>query len=903
MKDSCGIRCTNLGKFWSALLPLFLVCCLVLKTLPADALQAGTVTVEDLSSIGRDEFLDIFGIREGTVFDADTVRLGIKRAFLKGLFEDISVTVSQGEQPDVVIRVHEKDFIRKVVVRGDFQIAEKTIRKHMMLMEDQVMRYDLLEDAAAALARDLAVYGFPGAAVSFSVEKTDRPYRVDLVVAVRTGDPLIIKTVRVAGADTDVVQGANISAGDIYNRVALEEKLQKVRETLKKEGYLNPSVGPYTYENGELTIPVSLGKKVEVSFEGNDALSSNRLLKEITFFQIGIFNDEAVDETVDRMISLYHAEGYPSAQVAPVITADGDMVRVAYFIFEGERIKVGSVVFKGARLPASRLREVISMREHEYFNSDVIERDKDSLREFYTALGFLEMVIKDVDVHIDLEGGLAAITFDIDEGLKTEIALIDIAGGAPDVREKLLSLVRIKTGDPYNEVDISDARYRILDYYSTLGYPQIDVDIRRTVENNKATVIFQVVEGAKKIIGKTIVTGNMQTRYRVIRRELDVKEGEPFNFRTISHIRQRLYKLGLFTDVDVEVIHREKDQNDLLVRLKEAYAGSVEFGLGFAEYERLRGFAEVRYRNLWGMNRQGLIRTELSSLEQRYILQFQEPWFMDRPLPFRAYLLYENRKEINIANGDTRYKLERYTASAGFEKKLTEKFKGELFYELSYVNTTEVQPDVILSKEDAGTLAISSIRPGLVFDTRDNPFNPKKGFLASVSLKVASPVFFSETHFVKLVMYGSAFRGLSRNIVLAVSMRGGVAYGFGDTDELPIVERFFLGGRSTVRGYEQDTLGPKGNDNNPTGGNAFLMTNLELRAAIGKGFGLVPFVDAGSVWIKPGDFSVSDIKYTTGLGLRYDTPVGPLRIDYGIKLNKEARESRGAVHFSIGHAF
>jgi len=140
-------------------------------------------------------------------------------------------------------------------------------------------------------------------------------------------------------------------------------------------------------------------------------------------------------------------------------------------------------------------------------------------------------------------------------------------------------------------------------------------------------------------------------------------------------------------------------------------------------------------------------------------------------------------------------------------------------------------------------------------------------------------------------------------MTLALSLRGGVAYGFGGTDELPLVERFFLGGRSTVRGYEQDTLGPKGADNNPTGGNAFLMGNLELRTAVGKGIGIVPFLDAGNVWVKPADFRISDIRYTAGLGLRYETPVGPLRIDYGVKLNKEERESRGAVHFSIGHAF
>ena len=218
------------------------------------------------------------------------------------------------------------------------------------------------------------------------------------------------------------------------------------------------------------------------------------------------------------------------------------------------------------------------------------------------------------------------------------------------------------------------------------------------------------------------------------------------------------------------------------------------------------------------------------------------------------------------------------------------------------VNTFDVKPDVVLTREDTGTLAISGIRPGLIYDTRDNPFDPRKGVLAGITMKVASGILFSETNFAKLAFNASFYKELSKRFVFAYSFRGGVAQGFGDTRELPIVERFFLGGRDTVRGYAQDTLGPKGADGTPTGGNVFLLTNLELRTSLGRGFGLVTFVDAGNVWLKAGDMDLS-LKYTAGLGLRYSTPVGPLRIDYGHKLNREKGESSGEIHFSIGQAF
>ena len=139
-------------------------------------------------------------------------------------------------------------------------------------------------------------------------------------------------------------------------------------------------------------------------------------------------------------------------------------------------------------------------------------------------------------------------------------------------------------------------------------------------------------------------------------------------------------------------------------------------------------------------------------------------------------------------------------------------------------------------------------------------------------------------------------------MVLALAIRGGAAFSFDSTKELPLVERFFLGGRTTVRGFNNDSLGPKGVNNTPTGGNVFALGNSELRLSLGRGFGLVTFLDSGNVWKLVDDVGTK-VRYTAGAGLRYKTPVGPVRIDYGHKLDREPGESQGEVHFSFGHAF
>jgi outer membrane protein insertion porin family len=879
----------------------------------SEAVTVRRVEIRGLSSIGREEFLDIFGIKEGTRVDADMVEDAIKRTFLKGIFDDIQVRVPDGENPVVEVDVKERDFIRKVIISGESALGTKRVKTLFILKEGEVMRYDLIETAVKDLREKVAKYGYPDAKISVTTEKTDHPSRVNVRLTVDTGAPLVIKRIRIdispsspsfeSGGERVLYRAMELNVGDIYDQHRVDQDVTRIRSFLKAQGFYRPSVGPYSYRDGELEIAVNPGRHMSVSIAGNDVISTSRLMKAVPFFDFEDFNDELVQEAVDRMLSLYHAEGYPFAEIAPVISSNDNDIKVSFFVFEGARVKVNSITFLNAGVPENRLKEVMSLKEGDPYNPDQVERDKGSLTEFYSALGYLDAAIKSIDVKIDKTSNTAAIIVDVDEGKKTVIGSIDVTGVNDALRKKLITISGIHAGSAYNEVDISDARFRLLEYLTASGHSPADVVVERVVEDYKAAITFRVREGSKEFFGKTIVTGNRMTKYEVIRRELQYREGDPYSPRFLSGVRQRLYRLGLFTSVDVEAIDDGNNRKDIIIRVSEGDPGSIELGFGYGNYEKFRGFVQIGYDNLWGKDKKVMLRTEVSSLQRRVILQYSEPWFMGINLPFRTFFLYEYKKEFNPANKEILYRLNRYAVSSGVEKQLSSRTKAELYYQFDVVNTYDVLPDVILSREDTGTLAISSIKPAVVFDTRDNPFDPKKGILAGISVKATSLLLLSQTNFVKLEAYGSNFQKLSNRIVLAFSARGGVAYGYHKTNELPIEERFFLGGRSTVRGYDQDTLGPKGADGNPTGGNAYLMGNLELRISVGRGFGIVPFLDSGNVWVEANQIDPLQLKYTTGIGLRYSTPVGPLRVDYGYKLNREQGESHGEIDFSIGQAF
>ncbi len=894
-----------LGKFFLIISHfIFLIFSfLMFSASEVECATVGEIEINGLYSIGKEELLDLLDIKTGKQIDKESVRRGIKRAFLIGLFEDISIETTDGEKTKVTVTVKERDFIEKIYVEGEYALSKKFIKNAFSLKEGQVMRYDMLGAAIEQLRNEIAKRGFPHALINTEIKRLQKPYKISVYLHITTGEPERIKKIIITGAAEEIKNVMKLSEGDIYDQTKINKDLDRIKSHFKENGHFKPVVDSYIFTEGTLTIAVNPGKRLNISMEGNSAVSAKALLKEMPFFEVEDFRDDNVEEAIHRMLSLYHKEGYPFAQITSRITSEGELVNLHFFIVEGAEINLRSIHFTGISLPEKNLKEVMSLKEGGMYNPDLMDNDRATIQELYNALGYLSADVEDFQIKYKDDSHEIDIVIRINEGLKTEVEKINVVGTNLISEEEIKKIIKIKPGDPYNEVDISDTRYRIIDLYSSRGFSDVVVSVQRRIEGQKAYVTYQINEGTEIVFGKTIITGNYSTRYEVVKRELPYREDMPFNYQFLSNVRQRLHRLGLFTDVDLEVLDRYDHKKDVLIKLNEGNPGAVEFGLGYGDYERFRGFFDLSYRNLWGMNRQSSFRFEMSSLEKRYLFQYHDPWFFDVPIPFRAVLLYEDRKEINIDTKETRYRLKRYGASAGLEKKLSDSLKAELYYEVSLVETFDVKPDVILSKEDTGTLIISGIRTGIVYDTRDNPFDSKKGILSGVSLKVTSPVFLSETNFIKLIFHLSTYQALTKGIVLALSLRGGVAQGYHDTEELPIVERFFLGGRMTVRGYEQDTLGPKGSDGTPTGGNAFLLGNVEIRSSLGKGIGIVAFLDGGNVWLKAKDMDPANLKYTTGLGLRYNTPIGPIRIDYGHKLQREKGESSGELHFSIGHAF
>lgn len=865
------------------------------------------IEVEGLTRMSQEELIDLICFRVGDRLDRSELSRGIRRAFRKGIFTDIKV-VSEPYDGGIRLKyiVKEIPVVKGITIKGNRWVSPKKLKEIFIFKEGEDFREEFLSRAESELLDFYHKKGFPRASVKITVSK-EAPGKVNIGVSIEEGEPLIIKEIEVPQEVRDYI---DISPGDIYDTEVVEKEVERLKAYYKKRSYIKPIVGPYSFSDGVLKIPVEPGQRLEVYFKENFAISTKRLMKELTFMEDEEVTEESIKEAVERIRRLYLSKGYYYANVAAGMESLEDVIRVTLFIFEGKRVILKAIGFQGITFSPEVLKGIIPLEEEKPFNANLLSDSRESIIRFYNALGYLQADVTEIKKEFKEDGTELYVEFIVNEGPQTTIKEINITGNKAIETAEIRSVIHLRETDPYNVIDVGDARYAIQNLYRRYGYLEARVDVETIIDNGMAFINFYIEEDKPSIIGKVIIRGNRKTRDKIIRREVTLKEGDPFNYEELLRIKQRLYNLGLFDEVSIEILEPEPSAvkedriaRDMLITLREGKAGAVEIGLGYGDYERFRGSFDISYSNLGGYNRRIGFRVNGSSVEQRYAFNFREPWLFNKPnLPFTFFLIKEKKRSINLDTKEVLYRIDKLSILGSIEKDLTRRLKAGISYEYSFVDTKDVKPGVILSREDTGTLGIGSISPSLFYDTRDDPFDPTSGSLNGVVLKFASKAFFSETEFIKATFQSSWFFELKRGLVFATSFRGGVAHASGGIDELPLVERFFLGGRTTVRGYSHDTLGPKSAEGDPTGGNVFALINGEFRISLGRGFGLVTFVDGGNVW-KVIDDVEFPLKYTAGIGLRYRTPVGPVRIDYGHKLNREAGESTGEIHFSFGHAF
>ncbi|MDH4028552.1 MAG: hypothetical protein OEU95_06965, partial [Nitrospirota bacterium] len=565
-----------------------------------------TIEVEGLSRIKKDELLMLIPFRVGDVLDPAELRTGIRRALKKGIFLDIR---AESWPYDGGIRlkytVKEVPVITQVRVRGNRNISARNIIKLLTMKEGDDLREESLEKARSGLHDLYYRKGFHEAEISISVVKAKRA-RAVIKIYIKEGRPYTIEKII---APEEARMHLPLLKGNILDLDVLDPAMEKIKRSYKEKGHIRPLVGPYEIKDGVLTIPVDPGPVLKLYFNGNSVISQGSLKKEVTFLDDEEVSDDIIEEVAENIKKLYLSRGYYYARIAAGIEYREGTTKVTFYIFEGQQVKLTKIDFAGMSISPGSIKKILPLKEGVIYDENLLAGSKDALTGFYNALGYLRMEVTDVVRKFHNNGAEIMLEFVINEGPQTRIREIKIEGSDGIAADMIKEELRLSEGSPYNMTDIGDARYRVLSLYGRRGYPDALVDVESRIDGENALLVFRITEKSPAVIGKIIVRGNRKAKTEVVSREFRAKEGDLYNYDEMLNVRQRLYNLGLFNEVAIEMADTGRkadgrDIRDVLVSLKEGNAGSVELGIGYGDYEKARGSFDITYRNVGGYNRQ-----------------------------------------------------------------------------------------------------------------------------------------------------------------------------------------------------------------------------------------------------------------------------------------------------------
>ena len=769
----------------------------------------------------------------------------------------------------------------------------------------------------------------------------------------------------------ELLRRIGATTGSPFQRPRLQQRLEEYVQRLKQRRYYEAagSLRAVESEDGHtvaLTIAVNAGQPITVRFEG-DPIARDRLNELAPIEREGSVDEDLLEDSETRIETYLRQQGYWKADASVRRESSAGGLAIVFTIKRGAQYRVAAPVeVTGTQaISAAEVAALVPLKTGELFVESHLDAGVNAIRAYYQTRGFASVEIKSGVNETDPPApgeGLVRAAIAVSEGPRSIIGALTIVGNGSIATDELRPLVKIATGDPYFEPKIIEARDALALEYLNRGFASAVITPVPTANQDKSRIdlAFTVQEGPQTIVDHILIVGNTHTDRDVILRELQFRPGQPLGLQDQFESRRRLTSLGLFRRVRItDLAHGSGNEHDVLVTVEEAPATSIGYGGGLEATQRLRstgpegqaeqqlefaprGFFDIGRRNLFGANRSVSLYTRVSLRpkdapdnpeadgtglgfsEYRVVGTYRQPrWFGPNDLTVTAVVEQGIRSTFNFA---------RRGMNTDVVRRLSPSLRISGRYSFSSTRTFDER----LSEEDQATIdrlfprvRLSGFSGAVARDTRDDLLEPARGMFLSGEGTVAARALGGQVGFMKTYMQAFAFRALGTpKLVLATRAAIGLADGFErevpltdadgnplpvesiSVEDLPASERFFAGGDTTIRGYALDSVGaPETISPNgfPTGGNAVLLLNGELRFPVWREVGAVVFVDGGNVFRRVTDFDVGELRGAVGFGLRYRSPVGPIRVDLGFKMDR--REIRGrlerptAIHFSLGQAF
>jgi outer membrane protein insertion porin family len=844
----------------------------------------------------------------GQPLDREAVRRAVELMFATGRFEDVPVELvrdEQGRGVTVVFRPLPAPLLAAVRVEGDRVLSAGALARIARLRPGEPLWRSRLERAARDVGLALARRGMPEALVDADAVRVADG--ADAVFRVHAGPRVTVGRADVEAdspVDTAALrQLARPRAGAIYRKEQADAAAEAMRRQLVRAGRWRAAVELRpTYDPGrgimDLVFHLHPGPQMKVEVRGTpgrgERLASIRdLLRES-----GVSAD-ALAAASEQLETRLRALGYREVVVKLVSEAHESSETLVYQVEPGPRAIAASVELRGAD---PSLLAGLRTRAGRPIVDAALDEDVRALVARLSERGHFEAAF---ETELPEGGGNLAVVFVARPGPSAVVRSVAVEGPAPPTeRDERPPELAVRAGLPYRLAEVARSRDALASAWRRVGYLEVKVrpEISLSPAQDEASIRFVVEPGARNVVDHLVLAGLQRTRPEVVEREMVLRVGEPFSFERVLESQRRLSSLGIFERVSISELDPGREPRAVVVSVQEAPRTTVSWGLGYSEQDRVRGSVELTRRNLWGLGRSASLFARGSFRGSRLLANYREPWLFGKRLDsfVTGFWEQEARTSFDYSRGGG-------TLQVGRTVDLRTSLILRYLLQDTHVYNQRVPIDEI--DRQYRTYTVSGPSASVVFDSRDDPLEPKRGVLLSADAQLSLRGLGGES-FLRGYFQAASVHQLGSDLVLVVSGRLGLAESLAaQTPYLPLPERFFAGGDYGPRGFAEDAVGPQLPGSNgglyPTGGNALVLGGTELRYNVTHSFQLASFLDVGNVYTEVHDIALGALRRSVGLGVRYRTPIGPVRLDWGYVLDRQASDvgSRYRFHFTVGHAF
>ncbi|MBF0227015.1 MAG: outer membrane protein assembly factor BamA [Desulfobacterales bacterium] len=704
--------------------------------------------------------------------------------------------------------------------------------------------------------------------------------------------------------------------GDLF----IPERLSDDLKTIYAMGYFDDIT--IEEDDGQLGKIVTFNVKEkatirEIKIKGESAIEEEDIKETLNLKTGAILNIFKIKNNVQRIDQLYKDKNYHNVEVSyNIIPLEHNQADLEFVIKEHEKSRIKKITFEGnTQFSDKDLKKQMKTNEKGFFywltssgdlNNEDLNQDAARIQFFYQNNGYMNARVSDPEIKYD--GEKIFVKIKIEEGQKFKIGKIDIEGDLKDItdtpKEKIIEGLKISKEKFYKVEELRNDINSLTEMCSDKGYayaeiiPKVDPDPKEL----SANITFTFDKGKKVFFEKINISGNTKTRDKVIRRELPIYEQELYSGQGLKRGIRNLYKLDYFEDIKVNTLKGSSDDKMMLdIEVKEKPTGAFSFGGGYSTVENLFLTFSISQRNFLGRGQTLQAKAEMGGTTDRYTLSFTEPWLFDTRLSV-GFDLYNWQKDYGSYDKDGTGGALRFGYPVFDYTRLYVSYS----YEVSEIRNVDIDaPQAI--KDMSGINVTSSVSTTLLYDSKDRIFNPTEGSEHSFTIQYTGGVLGGDIGFTKYLAETGWYFPLFWGTVGFIHGRAGYVMEL-PGQLLPVYERFYLGGINTIRGFNWKDISPLDSDGAEIGGDKFVQFNLEFLFPLVKKAGLVGllFIDGGNTFDnhEPVDIDFGSLRETAGYGIRWYSPIGPIRLECGYILSpKEGERTTGRWEFTMGMAF